>query len=78
MQAALHEDGALALLVDGKQVAQGKISGPIQQQPRAGFTVGSGGAGVVGDNDAPGPFHGKITNVRVKTGGLSDPAGGKN
>ena len=78
VQAALHEDGALALLVDGKQVAQGKISGPIQQQPRAGFTVGSGGAGVVGDNDAPGPFHGKITNVRVKTSGLSDPAGGKN
>jgi len=67
VQATLHEDGGLALRVDGKQVAEGKAAGLILQQPRAGFSVGTAGRGAVGDYVAPNPFHGKITNVRVKT-----------
>ncbi len=67
VQATLHEDGGLALLVDGKQVAEGKAAGLIPQQPRAGFSVGTAGRGAVGNYLPPGPFHGKITNVRVKT-----------
>jgi len=67
VQATLHKDGGLALLVDGKQVAAGKADGLIPQQPRAGFSVGTAGRGPVGDYVAPNPFNGKITNVRVKT-----------
>ena len=67
VQATLHEDGALALLVDGKQVAEGKAAGLIPQQPRAGFSVGTAGRGAVGDYVTPNPFKGKVTNVRVKT-----------
>ena len=37
VQATLHADGALALLVDGKQVAEGKAPGLIPQQPKAGL-----------------------------------------
>ena len=66
VQATLHEDGALAILVDGKQVAEGKAAGLISQQPRAGLSVGSAGAAAVGDYAAPNPFAGKVTNVRVK------------
>ena len=66
MQATLHADGGLALLVDGKQVAEGKANGPIAEQPRAGLSVGDSGPAAVGDYDTPNPFKGKITNVRVK------------
>jgi arylsulfatase A-like enzyme len=66
VQATLHEDGKLFLLVDGKQVAQGKAAGPIPQQPKAGFSVGTSGRGAVGDYVAPDPFSGKVSNVRVK------------
>jgi hypothetical protein len=66
VQATLHADGALALLVDGKQVAEGKAPGPIPQQPRAGLLVGKAGPGVVGEYESPDTFNGKITNVSVK------------
>jgi arylsulfatase len=65
VQAMLHEGGAMALLVDGKQVAEGKAAGPIPQQPKAGFLVGRAGGGVVGNYVAPNPFNGKVSNVRV-------------
>jgi arylsulfatase A len=65
--ATLKQGGALALLVDGKQVAEGKADGLIPLQPRAGFAVGAANVGVLDENAAPGAFDGKITNVRVKT-----------
>ena len=65
--ATLHEGGALALLVDGKQVAEGKAAGLIQQQPRAGLSIGASGRAAVGDYVAPNTFQGKVSNVRVKT-----------
>jgi arylsulfatase A len=71
IQATLHEDGAMALVVDGKQVAEGKASGLIRQQPRAGLTVGSAGKTAVGDYDVPNPFQGKVTNVRIKAAAAS-------
>src|SRR5207237_7547924 len=66
VQATLNGDGALALAVDGKQVAQGKTAGLIAQQPKAGLFVGSTAKSAVGDYAAPFTFAGKITNVRVK------------
>ena len=66
VQATLHEDGGMALLVDGKKVAEGTASGLIRQQPGAGLTVGSSGKAAVGDYTVPNPFEGKVTNVRVK------------
>ena len=77
VQATLHEDGALALLVDGKQVAEGKAAGLIPQQPRAGFSVGTAGRGAVGNYVAPDPFKGKVTNVRVKTTAVHEVTGAK-
>ncbi len=77
VQATLHADGALALLVDGKQVAEGKAAGLISQQPRAGFSVGTGGRGAVGNYTAPDPFKGKVTNVRVKTTAVQESSGPK-
>jgi arylsulfatase A len=68
IQATLAADGKMALLVDGKQVADGKAAGPIPQQPRAGMSVGNAGGGRgVGDFETPGEFAGTITNVQVKT-----------
>jgi len=77
VQASLHEDGGLALLVDRKQVAEGKAAGLIPQQPRAGFSVGTAGRGAVGNYVAPNPFNGKITNVRVKTAAVHGVTGVK-
>lgn len=66
VQATLHEDGTMALLVDGEQVAEGKAGGLIPQQPKAGFAVGTAGTTAsVGEYDAPDAFKGKITNVQV-------------
>ncbi len=65
VQANLHANGALALRVDGKPIAEGKTSGPIGQQPRAGLSVGSATFGVVGEYTKPDSFPGKVTNVRV-------------
>jgi arylsulfatase A len=76
IQATLHADGGLALLVDGKQVAEGKAAGLIAEQPRAGLWVGTTGNGAVGDYAAPNPFNGKVSNVRVKATATRE-AGGK-
>ena len=57
----------MALLVDGKQVAEGKAAGPIPQQPKAGLWVGKAGKSTVGEYESPDAFEGKITNVSVKT-----------
>jgi arylsulfatase A len=69
VRATLGADGALTLWVDGKPVAEGKVAGPIQQQPRAGLTVGAAGNAAVGDYALPNPFKGKVTNVSVKSTG---------
>ena len=66
VRATLGQDGAMALGVDGKQVAEGKAAGPIAQQPRAGFSVGKAQGRPVGDFDAPGTFAGNISDVRVQ------------
>ena len=67
VQATLSQDGALALLVDGKKVAEGKAAGLIQQQPKAGLSVGSTTRAAVGNYVPPNPFKGRVSNVRVKT-----------
>jgi len=67
LQAILRSDGALALVVDGKQVAEGKVSGLIEEQPRGPLSVGNAPRAAVGNYRAPNPFKGKVSNVRVKT-----------
>ena len=64
--AALQQDGTLTLAVNGRQVAAGKASGSIAQQPKAGLFVGKSGRAAVADFDNPGTFSGKVTNARVK------------
>lgn len=66
VQATLHADGAMAIVVDGKSVAEGKAPGLIPQQPKAGLFVGKSGRAAVGEYESPAAFEGKITNVRVK------------
>ena len=69
VQATLHADGALALLVDKKQVAEGKAAGAIPQQPKRGLSVGEAKQGVTADDVTAEKFKGKITLVRVTTTG---------
>ncbi|HKD35452.1 MAG TPA: sulfatase-like hydrolase/transferase [Pirellulales bacterium] len=66
VEATLHGDGAMALLVDGKKVADGKTTGLISEQPKAGLFVGGSAKAVVGDYTAPFTFNGNVSNVRVK------------
>ncbi len=66
VKATLHRGGAIALFVDNKQVAEGKVAGLIRPQPGNGLWVGESGRGAVGDYTAPNPFKGKVANVRVK------------
>ncbi|MBN1855240.1 MAG: sulfatase-like hydrolase/transferase [Pirellulales bacterium] len=78
VQATLGQDGTMALLVDGEQVAEGKAAGLIPQQPKVGFSVGTAGRGAVGDFVTPNPFQGKVTNVHVKTTADHEVTGEKN
>jgi arylsulfatase A-like enzyme len=66
VKATLASDGTLTLGVNGKQVALGKASGLIPQQPKAGLSVGNSDFGSVGDYDSPNPFAGKVADVRIK------------
>jgi hypothetical protein len=66
VDATIGKNGALALQVDGKQVAEGKAAGPIPRQPRAGLVVGKAGRGAVGEYAATDAFSGAISNVRIK------------
>ena len=65
VQATLHADGAMALLVDEDPVATGTAAGPIPQQPKGPFIVGNSDAKAVGDYDPSIVFKGKITNVTL-------------
>jgi arylsulfatase A-like enzyme len=65
IKATIGTDGALTLLVDGKQVAVGKAAGPIPKQPKAGLVVGEAGGASVGDYESPDPFNGTVANVRI-------------
>jgi arylsulfatase A len=64
VRASLHADGAMALLVDGKEVAAGKAAGLIPRQPKAGLAVGAAETSVVGD-DTSAAFKGTISNVTI-------------
>ena len=68
VKATLNSDGAMALSVNGKQVAEGKAAGLIRPQPGNGLSVGDTLRNAVGDYASPNPFKGKVENVRVKAG----------
>ncbi len=65
VRATLHKDGAMALLVDEEPVAEGNAGGPIPQQPKGRFSVGTANETAIGDYDPANVFKGKITNVTV-------------
>jgi arylsulfatase A len=67
VEGTLGAGGAMALSVNGKQVADGTGPGLIGQQPGVGLSVGQSQEGAVGDYKPPFTFAGKITNVQVKT-----------
>jgi len=57
-------NGALALSIDGKEVAKGKAS-LIETQPTDGLEVGRDDKGLVGDYQGPNPLKGKVKEVRI-------------
>jgi len=67
LEARLAADGALSLLVDGQQVAAGKISGPLNRQPVEPFCVGHDSAVPVDAYDGAKLFAGAIRGLQVST-----------
>jgi hypothetical protein len=82
VEGRLAADGEVSLLVDGRQVATGRMPGLIDEQPVMGLTIGfnepnSAANGIeIGDYPAPNRFVGKIENATVQTVGpaLTRPA----
>jgi len=52
--------------------ARGKAPGPIKAQPRDELSIGRDTFSAVGDYAPPHPYRGKVENVRVETGAVSD------
>jgi arylsulfatase len=64
--ATMKKDGTVTLTADGKEIASGKVPGPIQRMPQDGLQVGQDKGGAVGDYAAPFRFGGEIGEVTVK------------
>jgi hypothetical protein len=65
VEARLAAEGRITLLVNGRQVAEGRAPGLIAAQPARGLTVGRD-SGPVGGYSAPNAFTGKIENVTLR------------
>lgn len=65
VEARLATKGRITLLVNGRQVAEGRAPGLLAAQPARGFAVGRDG-GPVGDYTVPNRFTGKIENVTLR------------
>jgi len=72
LEANLAKDGTMTLAIDGKIAARGKAPGPIKAQPRDELSIGRDTFSAVGDYAPPHPYRGKVENVRVETGAVSD------
>ena len=67
LEARIGPKGELALLIDGRQVAKGKISGPLARQPAEAFCVGHDEQVTVDEYDGTRPFQGTIQRLKVET-----------
>jgi arylsulfatase A-like enzyme len=65
VEARLLTDGKVALVVNDKTVAEGKVPGLITAQPGRGISVGSD-IGNVGDYTGPNPLKGDVQKVVVR------------
>jgi len=65
IEAILAADGAMAIRVDDRVVAEGRAPGLIAAQPAFGLTVGRGNT-PVGGYQPPGLFAGRVENVTVR------------
>ncbi len=65
LAAHLQPDGRMVLLIDGKQVAQGKAPGLIPVQPIDPLSIGQDTDSAVGDYTAPNPLEGTLQNVNI-------------
>jgi len=67
----LGADGKLSLYVDGKRVA--KANGQfITKKPSDALSIGADTGSAVGKYDAPMPFEGELTDIRIYWGVLDD------
>lgn len=67
LEARMDKNGALILLVDGKQVATGKAPGVFTAQPQDGLSIGEDTLTAVGKYTPPFALRGKVENVKVET-----------
>lgn len=68
LDARLATDGSLSLQVNGKEVARGKLAGPLSRQPQEPFCVGYDSANPVDPAYAgTDRFTGKLKNLTVST-----------
>jgi arylsulfatase len=66
LEARLEKDGRMALLVDGKTVAEGKAPGPVAGEPGDSLQIGADLIKPVGEYAVPNPFAGTIRRIRLE------------
>lgn len=71
LEARVADDGALALSVDGREVARGAGAGLIRVPPKEDFCVGHDSAVAVDDYDGRAVFQGAIRNLKVEVAGAA-------
>lgn len=67
LRAALTAGGKATLEVDGRQVAEAEVPGPVAT-PADGLTVGQDGGDPVGPYNGPRTFRGGIEGVTIRLG----------
>ena len=67
LEARLGAGGAMLLLVDGQQVAKGRVKGLLSRQPAEALCVGFDDAKTVDDYDGKTRFDGSIDELTVTT-----------
>jgi len=68
IQARLAADGAMTLVINGKNVAAGKAPGLLPVQPQEHFCIGLDDGQPVGDYGTQNRFSGRIENLTVRAG----------
>ena len=68
VSASLDKEGAVVLTVNNKEVARGKVPGPLNKMPLDGLQIGSDQKGAVGNYESPFELEGKTDKLVVKVG----------
>ncbi|MCA9054819.1 MAG: hypothetical protein KDA75_13350, partial [Planctomycetaceae bacterium] len=64
--ASINKKGRVILQIDRRQVAVGKVPGPVSQHPADGLQVGCDLTGTVGNYAAPFAYSGRIGSVAIE------------